>query len=198
MIDKINFHTKIGYDADKYTIAVLNGLKDGVIPPYEVSKEEYMDVKNNKDKYSDFLVGYIGYELSFGAKFFGGYAKRDDFKRRGDIYSYRHCIEQSKRLKDIAFECRDFRDINGLKNCVVYVDPPYKNTTPYKNEFPYNEFYDWCRKISKDNVVLISEYSMPDDFKCIWQKEIKVTMDSNRRANDKKNNRVEKLFVYNK
>jgi DNA adenine methylase len=97
-----------------------------------------------------------------------------------------------------VFECRDFRDINGLKNCVVYVDPPYKNTTPYKNEFPYNEFYDWCRKTSKDNIVLISEYSMPDDFKCIWQKEIKVTMDSNRRANDKKNNRVEKLFVYNK
>ena len=199
MIDKIDFHTKIGYDIDKYAIAVLNGLKNGQLPPYEVSKEQYIDIKENKDKYSDFLVGYIGYELSFGAKFFGGYVKRDDFKKRGDIYSYRHCVKQAEKLKDIMFECHDFRDIDNLKNCVIYIDPPYKNTTSYQGkDFPYEEFYNWCRNMSKDNIVLVSEYNMPDDFECIWQKEVKVTMDSNRRANDKKNNRTEKLFIYKK
>lgn len=47
-------------------------------PPIEVSKEFYYDVKTNKRNYSDFMVGYIGYELSFGGKWFAGYVKRDD------------------------------------------------------------------------------------------------------------------------
>ena len=36
--------------------------------------------------------------------------------------------------------------------------------------------------MSKDNVVLVSEYNMPDDFTCIWQKETKVNFDSNRKS----------------
>ena len=90
MIDKIKCDTKIGSDIDKYVIAVLRGLQCGIEPPREVSRELYNDIKNNKEKYSDFIVGYIGYELSFGAKWFGGYVKRDDKKFRGDIYSYKH------------------------------------------------------------------------------------------------------------
>lgn len=52
--------------------------------------------------------------------------------------------------------------------------------------------------MSKDNVVLVSEYNMPDDFTCIWQKETKVNFDSNRKSNDEKNKRVEKLYIYKK
>ena len=50
--------------------------------------------------------------------------------------------------------------------------------------------------MGENNIVLISEYSMPDDFECIWQKEMMCTLDSNRKENDKKNIRVEKLFRY--
>ena len=48
--------------------------------------------------------------------------------------------------------------------------------------------------MSKDNTVLVSEYWMPDDFECIWEKESKVNFDSNRNPNDDKNKRIEKLF----
>ena len=37
---------------------------------------------------------------------------------------------------------------------------------------------------------------MPDDFVCIWSKKVKVNIDSNRKENDNKNNRIEKLFMY--
>ena len=50
--------------------------------------------------------------------------------------------------------------------------------------------------MSKNNIVLISEYWMPDDFTCIWKKESKVNFDSNRKSNDNKNKRIEKLFIY--
>jgi hypothetical protein len=37
---------------------------------------------------------------------------------------------------------------------------------------------------------------MPDEFECIWQKEVKTLLDSNKDKNDDKNIRVEKLFTY--
>lgn len=196
VIDKVNCKSRIGYDINKYIISVLVGLRDGIVPPKEVSKEQYIDIKNNKDQYPDFLVGYVGFELSFGSKWFGGYVKRCDKKKHGDIYSYNHCIKQAPNLKDIQFECLDFRELKNLHGCVIYCDPPYKNTTNYSvKDFPYEDFYNWCREMSKDNIVLISEYDMPDDFKCIWKKEMKVTLSSQRKTNDEKDSRVEKLFI---
>lgn len=41
--------------------------------------------------------------------------------------------------------------------------------------------------------MLVSEYNMPDDFKCIWQKERKVLQKSDRVTGEKA---VEKLFTY--
>lgn len=197
MIDKIVCNKKVGSDIDKYVIAVLNGLAGGVEPPREVSREFYNDVKNHKERYSDFLVGYIGYELSFGGKWFGGYRKRDDKKFYGDIYSYNHCMKQAAKLKGITFECKSYDEYCSLKNWVIYCDPPYHETTNPKNttNFDCNKFYNWCRKMAKDNTVLVSEYQMPPDFKCIWQKKTMVSLDSNKKTGDEKNWRTEKLFI---
>ena len=49
--------------------------------------------------------------------------------------------------------------------------------------------------MGEKNIVLISEYSMPDDFECIWEEEMICTVDGNRKENEKKNMRVEKLFT---
>ena len=108
----------------------------------------------------------------------------------------RNLLKQSPNLKDIKFECGDFREVNNISGYVIYCDPPYKGAKGYSgtNKFPYEEFYNWCREMSKDNVVLISEYWMPDDFECIWEKESKVNFDSNRKSNEDKNKRIEKLF----
>lgn len=54
---------------------------------------------------------------------------------------------------------------------------------------------EFLRKLSENNIVLISEYNMPDDFKCIWQKERKVLQKSDRVTGEKA---VEKLFVVDK
>ena len=108
-------------------------------------------------------------------------------------------MKQAPNLKGIKFNCCDFRTIKDIKGFVIYCDPPYKNVAKYSTgEFPYEEFYDWCRKMSKDNIVLISEYNMPDDFECIWEKEYKCLLYSNKQSDDVKNNRVEKLFIYKK
>lgn len=37
---------------------------------------------------------------------------------------------------------------------------------------------------------------MPEEFICIWQKETKTLLDSNKEKSDDKNIRIEKLFTY--
>ena len=100
--------------------------------------------------------------------------------------------KQSPNLKDVKFKCMDFRDIKNVANHVIYCDPPYRNTTNYNTAvFPYEEFYDWCREMSKNNIVLVSEYNIPNDFECIWELQTKVNFDSNRSSEDESNVRTE-------
>ena len=197
IIDKVNCDNKIGYDIHKELIALLNYTKVNDDIPEIITEEEYKKVKNNKENYEDWYVGLVGFCSTFGAKYFGGYArsKKDKFNGEKSYLAIKNLKQQSVNFKNITFECKDFRQIKDIKNYVIYCDPPYRNTTKYKTEtFPYEEFYDWCRKMSKNNIVLISEYSMPNDFECIWSKESKVNFDSNRISNDDKNKRIEKLF----
>lgn len=129
----------------------------------------------------------------------GGYARN---KRVINVSNQgiKNLKRQASNLKNIKFINCDFRDIpkDKIKGYVIYCDIPYKNTTKYKTgKFPYEEFYQWANEMAKDNVVLISEYNMPEIFKCIWQKEIKVSFCSTRKANDEKDKRIEKLFLCN-
>lgn len=199
MIDKIKCNKRIGTDNHKYLIAVLKKLSEGWIPPEDITEEKYKDIKNNKEKYPDYLVGYVGFQLSYGGKWFGGYRRDKVGKRNYSLEAYKNTIKQIPNLKNIQFEVFDFRDIplDKIKKYVIYCDIPYRDTTKYlTGGFPYEEFYEWVKKASVNNTVLISEYNMPDDFKCIWQKETKTLLDSNKEKSDDKNIRIEKLFTY--
>ena len=202
VIDKINCGKKFGCDLNEYLIELLNTVKDKCnILPKEISEDEYKSVMNNIENYDKWYVGFVGFLCSFGGKFFGGYARgknnNGDYRNYADE-SYRNLMKQSKNLKDITFKNCSFQDINtNISNFVIYCDPPYRGTTKYKTEeFPYEEFYQWCRNMAKNNIVLVSEYNMPNDFECIWSKETIANFDSNRKSNDDKNKRVEKLFIY--
>lgn len=198
MIDKIKCDHKIGCDIHYHLIAFLNALSKGYQPPYDISEEEYKYIQTHQKEYDSHFLGYVGFQLSYGAKWFGGYRRDKQGKRNYSHEAYNNVIKQAKNLKDTKFINCDFRDIKDIKNHVIYCDPPYKDTTKYStNKFPYEEFYDWCAEMSKNNIVLVSEYEMPEDnFECIWQKQVKVMIDNNRNANDMANNRVEKLFIY--
>ena len=199
MIDKIKCDNKIGYDVEENIINLLCALSDGWNPPKEVNEDMYKDVKLNPNKYDKQTYAYVGYQLSYGAKFWGGYRRDSIGKRQYDKEAYNNVTKQSPQLKGIEFDCMDFRDIpkDEIKGYVIYCDPPYRGTTKYKTEpFPYDEFYEWVKEMSIHNTVLISEYWMPDDFECIWQKETTTQINSKRKANDENNMRVEKLYTY--
>lgn len=203
LIDKIRCKERIGNDIHPQLIAMFNELQKGWQPPSHISEEEYISVRDNKDKYPDYYVGYVGFNSTFGSRWFGGYARR--FKADGvtprdqSNEAYRNLMKQLPDVMDVKFLCSDFlnNEYCNLKNALIYADPPYQNTTKYSTKsFNYEAFWNWCRKMSKHNKVFISEYSAPNDFECIWSKEHLANFDCNRGDDTKKKIRIEKLFTY--
>lgn len=202
IIDKICCKNRIGSDFNEDLITLLKYVQidnDLKIAPDECSFEHYADVRKNKDteKYSKEYVSLIGYCASYGGRYFDGGYGRDATGKR-NIYKERilNLREQAVNLNGIDFLYQDYKNYlnQGIKNALFYLDPPYKGTKQYsKQNIDYEEFYDFCRKLSEDNIVVISEYYMPDDFICIWQKERKVLQKSDRTTGDKA---VEKLFIH--
>ena len=89
----------------------------------------------------------------------------------------------------VKFIHSSYGDLIIPPNSIIYCDIPYKDTAKYATWcFNYEHFYDWCREKKKEwHTIFISEYNMPDDFKCVWQQEI-VNNLNNKKA-------VEKLFT---
>ena len=202
MIDKIECDNKFGCDIHEELIELLKYIQNtNNILPTTIKEEEYNKVRLNKDKYEKWYVGFIGFCATFGAKYFGGYARgfKEDKITPRDIpaESIRNIEKQRKNLQNIKFKCCSYDEINkNIKDFVIYCDPPYKGTLKYTTDFDYDKFYKWCKEMSKNNIVLISEYWMPEEFECIWEKKTTVRIDRNKKSKDKKMERTEKLFIY--
>jgi len=199
VIDKIKCATKIGIDNNKYLIALLNHIKNHSLNVQTITEIQYLDVKQNKQSYSDWFVGLVGFCATYGSKWFGGYARgfKADKKTLRDLpnEAIRNLIKQQPNLLDTTFIYGDFTITNEyLKGkSVIYCDIPYKNSTKYltSKSFDYNKFYVWCReKVSQGHIVLVSEYNMPRDFTCIWSKNHETTLQT-----IKHTKRIEKLFI---
>lgn len=201
MIDKINFPNKVGYDSHEFLIALLTHVGNGGILPDTISEAEYKRIRDkyredNLDDVEDWYVGLVGFCASFGAKWFGGFAR--GFKNDGvtprDIpnEAIRNIRRQAPNIEDVTFIHSDFRDIKAV-NAVIYCDPPYANTTRYRDAFPHGEFWAWVRRMSENNIVLVSEYDAPSDFEVIWEMPVKTSLGSgvNKEGHQ---NRVERLF----
>jgi DNA adenine methylase len=169
-------------------------LQNGWEPPLVVSEEDYKLIQHNKLNYPDHLVGYVGFQLSYGGKWFGGYRRDSIGKRNYSTEAYNNTVKQMRDIKDIKFVNRDYLsfDKSKIKNCMIYCDPPYEDTTKYTTgDFDYETYWNWVRELSINNYVLVSEYNAPDDFICIWEKNITTGLKV-----EKHEDRTEKLFTY--
>lgn len=202
IIDHIQNVVRIGTDNNYELIELLKYMRDNPSLkgfPEECSFEHYAEVREQRklktSKYPTWYIAGIGYFASYGGRYFdGGYGR--DSKGGRNIYNERlaYARKQAPLLKDITFNALDYRYYDSYTDCVFYLDPPYKGTKTYngKSGFDYDDFYDFVRRLSKRNYVFVSEYYMPEDFKCIWSKERKVLQKSDRKQGE---TAVEKLFT---
>lgn len=201
VIDKINFPRKVASDKQHYLIELfknIHRLKD--LPQTFVKREHYNEVReayNTKNgKFEDWYIGAIGFLASYNGRFFdGGYAGTS--MERGKVRNYydetfRNLKKQVPDLLGIKFYEMDYTALK-CSNCLIYCDPPYAGTKKFvtSRDFNHDNFWQWCRDMSKNNTVIISEENAPEDFTCIWEQEVKRTIKT-----DNKVTKVEKLYIY--
>jgi DNA adenine methylase len=184
---------KIGTDLNPHTISALIGIRDYAnILPTSISEVEY---KKLIGKIPDPVTSWIRFVAAFASKFEDSYAKsknsnEETYLTRGK----KNALKQCEKIKNVKFYTCDYSSHSNLKNCLIYCDPPYKNTTKYnKNKFDYDKFWHWCREMSLNNSVFISELEAPNDFKCIWETITASNFSSSRKTLHKQ--RIEKLFT---
>jgi DNA adenine methylase len=192
MIDKVTGN-RIGSDVNPYTIQALISIRDNVdqLPKnnQEFTESDYKALRKSDD-YK--FKGYAGFAFSFGATWLGSWrrcSKNRDYVKE----AYNSAVKQSPYLQGVVFYNCSYDELFIPKNSIIYCDPPYANTSKYKDSIDHDKFWNWCRQKAKQgHKVFISEYNAPDDFKCIWEKEIVMNLDN---KNQNVQTRIEKLFT---
>jgi DNA adenine methylase len=194
MIDKVEGN-RIGADLNRHLISALELIKQypELLPKNnsEYTQEMYLAAKDKDDL--SHLECFAMFAYSFSGKFKGGYAKghpREDFQRA----ARNSAIKQSPLIQGVEFINSTYKDLDIPAQSIIYCDPPYSGTTKYKgtDKFNHSDFWQWCREMClQGHRVFVSEYAAPDDFVCVWRKEV------NSNPNAKATSRaIEKLFVH--
>ena len=172
---------RLGADINPYVIEALILIRDApeTIPDL-ITEEDYKKLQEERNV--DGLTGIVGFGMSFGSKWFGGYA-RNKKGMVGDTKNMKTqtrrvkdgAIEQSPKLQGCVFVNKSYLELEIPDNSLIYCDPPYQGVTSYKDTLNHEEFWGWCRDMDeKGHTVFVSEYNAPDDFECIWEKELRV------------------------
>lgn len=189
MITAVNIKNRYGSDLNKYMIALFHKMQSNETLEFvDVDHDKYLDIKNNKDKYDDWFVGYSSIVHTFmvsGA--FNSYEKNEKQK----IWNHNGIVKDIPKIKDINFQHCSYEQLEIKDKSIVYCDAPYINTKGYiTGTFDFNKYYDWLTEVAKNNLVFISEYTMPDDrFICIDTFKIENQLS---RQNNKKNRLLNK------
>lgn len=195
-MDKVTGKRLAG-DSNEYLIAMWKELLAGWTPP-KITREEYYRVKESKDSYPAFLVGWVGFCCSYCGKWFDGFAGNGK-TAIGTVRDYqeeaiRNIRAQMRGLDGVVMEAAGYQELRIPPESIIYCDPPYGDARGYGFRFDNARFWEWCReKVLEGHTVFVSEYKAPEPFRCLWQGELKSTLSVNGKTGWCKTS-VEKLF----
>lgn len=97
-------------------------------------------------------------------------------------------LERLQSLQSLEITHKDYIQVDLPAGCVVYADPPYKDTRGYSSDFDHAAFYSWAAHCPRP--LLISEYDMPrEKFACIEELKHVARFSQTNKKN------TERLFV---
>lgn len=103
-------------------------------------------------------------------------------------------LQRLQKLNKIKATSKSYHAFSDVSGAVLYLDPPYEGSHQkgYINQFDSQEFYDWAFVMAKNNIVIISSYSISDErFEAVYSfDKARSTLQSGR-----SNKENEKLFM---
>jgi site-specific DNA-adenine methylase len=160
-------------DANASLIAMWQAAKKGWKPPIRKIKIGEFERLAGNGKVSR-EKGYIGHLYGYRGKYFQPFEHRTTKAMRIRSSEGVHTIGED--LRTVSFTSGFYTQFSRLRGYVIYCDPPYAVQSYYYDEygtrrvFDRDAFWEWCRRMSENNIVFVSEYSMPKDFEEVWSK----------------------------
>tara|TARA_Y100000389_G_C17413352_1_gene492234 strand:+ start:226 stop:1041 length:816 start_codon:yes stop_codon:yes gene_type:complete len=191
---KYNYKKYIASDLQPDIILMWKKLQNNqLILPKTFDEELWIKLKNTQSPNA--LKAVAGFGMSFGGQYFSGYIQKYANGSNRDFYKeFLNSLNKIKKLiqkSNIKFYNKSYDSYKPV-NMLIYCDPPYKNTVGYDTgNFDHNKFWEVMRIWSKKNYVFISEEKAPNDFKVVWKKIKRRTLNSSTRSN-----KIEKIYVY--
>lgn len=167
IVPAIEAQSVVCSDIHEGLICLYRALVDGWLPPSSLAEEEYQELRRVSD-WGNPLTAFAAFGCSFGAKEWGGYARSG--RRNFALAAKKSLLKKLAYMDRCKFYARPYWQWRP-KNCVVYCDPPYKDTTRYKTlPFDHVAFYRWCEEASLNGcIVLVSEFYVPSHWQVIWR-----------------------------
>ncbi len=191
---KYNYKKYIASDLQPDIILMWKKLQNNeLILPRTFNEKTWLKLKNTKSPNE--LKAVAGFGMSFGGQYFSGYIQKHAKGSSRDFYKeFKNSLNKIQNLiqkSNIKFYNKSYDSWEPI-NMLIYCDPPYKNTVGYDTgDFDHDKFWETMRKWSKNNYVFISEENAPEDFKVIWKKTKRRTLNSAIRSS-----KIEKIYVY--
>jgi hypothetical protein len=118
---------------------------------------------------------FWGFACSYRGSFFSTYCPGNNIKHQQQA-----ARDIGKQIKNVKLVAGGYSETvpSQLKNYVIYCDPPYRDTLnkyqighQHDSFFDYPQFVQWCSRMSKNNMVFVSEYSKPcKNSRLVWKK----------------------------
>jgi len=191
-------------DSNKDLVCMWQSVQEGSwTPPSKCSREYYDFLKDNLlsghnvDKKTQADRVFLGCAASYGGNYFSGgfrlnsaaQAKRDYL---GEGARSIQALRPSLIQGNTSFKAQDYTEWSP-HNSLVYCDPPYldnKLGPKCFRDFDHTKFWNVVRHWSKDNLVLVSERTAPQDFISVWNAKSTLTVSRKGHSN------TEHLFLY--
>ena len=176
-------------------MCLLRAIQDCAPLPTHISRERYNELRQSDEISVERALAAFCY--SFNGKFFAGYSptyrrrsgRTDDMVKSRMNYYQR--LQESETFNQATLACCDY-SCHTPRDTLCYIDPPYRGTQGYGSPFDHERFWQMMVSWSQNNIVLVSEYSAPEDWVCIAQETKKATL----AGGDKQTEKTEKLFVH--
>ena len=162
-------------DLNPDVTAFWQAVKDGWLPPVDVTKEDYCRLRDDKVPSAERL--FAGVAASYYGKLFGGYKWKDgqEVARRNCLANYRRKIAAVAALvPEVDNGCYQDEDPIGM---LIYADPPYAGNNFHGRtreffQFDSDLFWATMQRWSDSNIVIVSEQMAPDGWVVMWERPV--------------------------
>lgn len=176
------FESSICGDIQEDLMLLYNALLDGWSPPDEVTEDEWRKLRDSEPSA---LRGFAGFACSFGGRFFEGYARGRQTTINFAAQGKKKLLKQLSQVNPSTVQTYTgpYWEAPVNPGDVVYLDPPYFGTKQYNSKrsgvptFNHEEFWEVARKWRSEGAdVFVSEFSAPEDWTAVWEKERSVSV----------------------